>query len=236
MTIDGGALRRQSRRRDARSPTVDGFASAAPRSSKARPAARPRASPASWRPRAARRASSRGAAFEADGTVSLAVGTQSNGQGHETTFPQVAADLLGLPIDALPLRPGRHATCCRAATAMAARGRCIWAARRWCWRSTRCSRKAGDRGAPAAGAGRAGRPSPTARFVVQGTERAIAIGDVADAARDAANLPEGLTPGLDGNATNNRDLVTLPQWLPGRGGRDRPGDRRRAARSLHVGR
>ena len=38
--------------------------------------------------------------FEADGRVALLVGTQSNGQGHETSFPQVAADRLGLPIEA----------------------------------------------------------------------------------------------------------------------------------------
>jgi carbon-monoxide dehydrogenase large subunit len=35
--------------------------------------------------------------FLADGAVELLVGTQSNGQGHETTYPQIAADLLGLP-------------------------------------------------------------------------------------------------------------------------------------------
>ena len=35
--------------------------------------------------------------FAADNTVELLVGTQSNGQGHETTYPQIAADLLGLP-------------------------------------------------------------------------------------------------------------------------------------------
>jgi carbon-monoxide dehydrogenase large subunit len=34
--------------------------------------------------------------FAADGTVELLVGTQSNGQGHETSYPQIAADLLGL--------------------------------------------------------------------------------------------------------------------------------------------
>jgi carbon-monoxide dehydrogenase large subunit len=38
--------------------------------------------------------------FEADGRVALVLGTQSNGQGHETSFPQIAADLLGLPIAA----------------------------------------------------------------------------------------------------------------------------------------
>ncbi|HEY4254401.1 MAG TPA: xanthine dehydrogenase family protein molybdopterin-binding subunit [Roseomonas sp.] len=35
--------------------------------------------------------------FEADGKVALATGVQSNGQGHETSFPQIAADHLGLP-------------------------------------------------------------------------------------------------------------------------------------------
>ena len=35
--------------------------------------------------------------FAANGTVELLVGTQSNGQGHETSYPQIAADLLGLP-------------------------------------------------------------------------------------------------------------------------------------------
>ena len=37
--------------------------------------------------------------FDDDGKVSLLVGTQSNGMGHETTYPQIAADLLGLPFD-----------------------------------------------------------------------------------------------------------------------------------------
>jgi carbon-monoxide dehydrogenase large subunit len=41
--------------------------------------------------------------FMADGTVALVLGTQSNGQGHETSFPQVAADLLGLPVDVFRL-------------------------------------------------------------------------------------------------------------------------------------
>lgn len=35
-----------------------------------------------------------------DGRLALHLGTQSNGQGHETTFPQIAADRLGLPVEA----------------------------------------------------------------------------------------------------------------------------------------
>jgi len=38
--------------------------------------------------------------------VVLAIGTQSNGQGHETSFPQVAAALLGLPAEAFRLVQG----------------------------------------------------------------------------------------------------------------------------------
>lgn len=37
--------------------------------------------------------------FQPDGKVALLVGTQSNGQGHETSYPQIAADLMGLPIE-----------------------------------------------------------------------------------------------------------------------------------------
>ncbi len=37
--------------------------------------------------------------FEADGRIAVLVGTQSNGMGHETVYPQIAADLLGLPPD-----------------------------------------------------------------------------------------------------------------------------------------
>jgi carbon-monoxide dehydrogenase large subunit len=37
--------------------------------------------------------------FGDDDIVTLLVGTQSNGQGHETAYPQIAADLLGLPLE-----------------------------------------------------------------------------------------------------------------------------------------
>jgi carbon-monoxide dehydrogenase large subunit len=39
--------------------------------------------------------------FETDGRVTVAVGTESNGQGHETAFAQIAAERLGLPIEAI---------------------------------------------------------------------------------------------------------------------------------------
>ena len=44
--------------------------------------------------------------FENDGTVSLITGTQTIGQGHETTFPQILADRLGIPNELIRLRQG----------------------------------------------------------------------------------------------------------------------------------
>ncbi|HEY1932106.1 MAG TPA: xanthine dehydrogenase family protein molybdopterin-binding subunit [Acetobacteraceae bacterium] len=44
--------------------------------------------------------------FEPDGTVSLITGTQTIGQGHETTFPQILADRLGVQNMLIKLRQG----------------------------------------------------------------------------------------------------------------------------------
>ncbi|HEX9193315.1 MAG TPA: xanthine dehydrogenase family protein molybdopterin-binding subunit [Burkholderiales bacterium] len=42
----------------------------------------------------------------AEGSVEVIVGTQSSGQGHETTFAQVTADRLGVPLEAVRVRYG----------------------------------------------------------------------------------------------------------------------------------
>jgi len=44
--------------------------------------------------------------FGEDGLIALKVGTHSNGQGHETTYAQIAADALGLPVDRFRFRQG----------------------------------------------------------------------------------------------------------------------------------
>ena len=64
--------------------------------------------------------------FEADGTVSLITGTQTIGQGHETTFPQILADRLGILNERIKATP----TGSRWAADTAARAPPIWAAQR----------------------------------------------------------------------------------------------------------
>jgi carbon-monoxide dehydrogenase large subunit len=146
------------------------------------------------------------AAFEADGTVSLAVGTHSNGQGHETAYPQIAADLLGLPITRFRFHqgdteflPGGHGhggarsmhmggtALVLAVEKLIEKGRVI---------AAHLLQAPVDQVSFEGG-----------RFVVQGSGRAIEIAEVADAAKDAANLPEGVAPGLKASATNDCELT-----------------------------
>jgi carbon-monoxide dehydrogenase large subunit len=148
--------------------------------------------------------------FEADGKVSLRVGTQSNGMGHETTYRQIAADLLGLPFDSFhyvqadtaQVRAGNGhggarsmhmggAAFCKAVDALVEKGTGI-AARLL-------------QAAPAQIAFASGRFS-----VRDDPSRGMDLLAVANAAREAANLAPGETPGLDTYVWNLLDLITFP--------------------------
>jgi carbon-monoxide dehydrogenase large subunit len=147
--------------------------------------------------------------FESDGRVSLILGTQSNGQGHETSYPQIAAAVLGLPVesfrfvqaDTRAVRSGAGhggarsmhqggAALVRAAEAAIERGRIIAA-----------GLLQADMADVAYSAG---------RFIVPGTEREIDLLAVARAAIDPANLPEGMAPSLDSYFFNQSDAFTFP--------------------------
>jgi carbon-monoxide dehydrogenase large subunit len=148
--------------------------------------------------------------FEDDGVVTLLVGTQSNGMGHETAYVQIAADLLGLPIEAFRyvqadtarVRAGNGhggarsmhmggAALCRAVDAILAKGRAI-AARLLQTRTEQIVFVDG-------------------RFTVRDApDRAIDLLAIARAARDPANLADGMSPGLDTYVWNLLDRITFP--------------------------
>jgi carbon-monoxide dehydrogenase large subunit len=149
------------------------------------------------------------ARVDPDGTATIAVGTHSNGQGHETSFPQVAADRLGLPVEAIRFRQadtdllsnghghggarslhmGGHALVL-AADALLAKARGI--------------------AAHLLQAGEDGLDFAEGRFTVRGTDRFVDLPAIARAAADPASLPEGMAPGLSVEAHNAGDLVTFP--------------------------
>jgi carbon-monoxide dehydrogenase large subunit len=140
--------------------------------------------------------------FEPDGTVSLITGTQTIGQGHETTFPQILADRLGLPnehirlvqgdTDRIPLGGGHGSS---RATYMG--GTAIWRA------SEEIVAKGTRIAADALEAAEADIRFKDGQFVVTGTDRSIGLIDVAAIARDKG------TP-LDTYHAWTREWMTFP--------------------------
>jgi carbon-monoxide dehydrogenase large subunit len=140
--------------------------------------------------------------FEPDGIVSLITGTQTIGQGHETTFPQILADRLGIPnerirlvqgdTDRIPLGGGHGSS---RATYMG--GTAIWRA------CEEIIKKGTHIAAEALEAAEADIRFADGRFVVAGTDRSLALLDVAALGRD-----EG-TP-LDTYHAWTRQWMTFP--------------------------
>ena len=138
------------------------------------------------------------------------MGTQSNGQGHETSFAQIAADRLGLPVEAFrfvqadteAVKSGNgHG----GARSMHMGGTALYLAAQMVLSKARViaahllQADASDVSFISAG-----------RFMVGGSERGIGLLELAEAARDPVNLPDGMTPGLDANAYNDSDVFTFP--------------------------
>ena len=148
--------------------------------------------------------------FEDDGAVTLLIGTQSNGMGHETTYPQIAADLLGLPIEAF-----RYV---QADTALVRDGNGHGGARSMHMGGAALSKAADvllEKGKRIAARLLQAAPEQMVfadgRFMVAGdTARGIDLPSVAVAARDPANMPEGEAPGLDTYVWNLLDKITFP--------------------------
>src|SRR5262249_25278849 len=124
--------------------------------------------------------------FDADGRISLVVGTQSNGQGHETSYPQIAAASLGLPLETFRLvqadtREVKGGAGHGGARSMHQGGTAL----------VKAAEKVVEKGrAIAAGllqAGIADIVFSDGRFKVQGTEREMDLLAVARAATDPAN-------------------------------------------------
>jgi len=147
--------------------------------------------------------------FEPDGRVALVLGTQSNGQGHETSFAQIAADLLGLPVAAFRFvqadtRAVKSGNGHGGARSMHMGGTALYLAAQMALSKARAIAAhllPADAGEVSFNAG---------RFTVAGSERGIDLLALADAARDPANLPDGMTPGLDADAYNDSDVFTFP--------------------------
>ena len=146
-----------------------------------------------------------------DGSVDILIGTQSNGQGHETSFPQVMADRLGLPAERFRL--------VQADTDVIPRGNGHGGAR---------SLHVGGTAMVMAGEALLAKARRLAAHLLQAAPESLHYAEgrfetpdgsgmdlaaLAVAAADPANLPEGMTPGLSAEAWNGSEARTFPMGV-----------------------
>jgi len=147
--------------------------------------------------------------FEPDGRIAVIVGTESNGQGHETAYAQIAADRFGLPVETFryvqadtgEVRSGNGHGGARSmhmggGAVMCAIDEVLGKARKLAAHLLQASP---DELQFAEG-----------QFSVRGSARSISIQALAQNARDVRDLPEGMSPGLDTHAMNMSDIITFP--------------------------
>jgi len=147
--------------------------------------------------------------FDSTGGATLAVGTKSQGQGHETMYRQIAAQRLGIaPEDFRYVEGDTDSVAWGAGTggsrSAAIGGTALWlAADRIIAKGKRIAAhllEAADADIAFAGG----------RFAIAGTDRGLTMKEVARAAFAFANLPKGMEAGLFEHATFTPAQETFP--------------------------
>jgi len=144
-----------------------------------------------------------------DGRVTLFIGTQSNGQGHETAYRQIVAQGLGLDIADIDVIQGD--------TDLIQKGGGTGGSRSIPEGGV-AVRDAGDKviekGKLIAGhlleAAASDVEFADGRFTIAGTDKGLTFKEVAAASFDTTRLPEGVEPGLDGQADYKAPVQTFP--------------------------
>jgi carbon-monoxide dehydrogenase large subunit len=137
--------------------------------------------------------------MDATGAVQASLGTHSHGQGHATTFAQILATRLGVPLAKIRIVEGDTATVpygtgTFGSRSVAVGGSALHVA------ATKVIEKGRRIAAHRLEAAEADVAFADGRFMVKGTDRAVAFAEVAHAAHTAHDLPAGVEPGLQESA------------------------------------
>ncbi len=152
--------------------------------------------------------------FAADGSVTLAVGAESAGTGHETVLPQIVSDRLGIPLDRIAHRQadtdltptgGGHG----GSRGLEVVGTAVSVA------AERVIEKARAVAGHLLEAAPADLEFADGRFTIAGTDRSVTMTEVIAASfdldpADPALLPEGVPGGLDVALTHELNLLSYP--------------------------
>jgi aerobic carbon-monoxide dehydrogenase large subunit len=133
--------------------------------------------------------------FDSGGRLTLLMGTKNQGQGHETTFRQIASEKLGLPPEDMRYVDGDTDVVAYGMGTMGSRSTVIGGTA-VSLAADKIITKAKRIAAHLLEVSEADLAFGDGRFTVAGTDRAIALKEVARAAFVPAKLPRGLEPGL----------------------------------------
>jgi carbon-monoxide dehydrogenase large subunit len=136
----------------------------------------------------------------ATGSVEVVTGTSAHGQGHETAFSQIVADRLGVPFEAVEVLHGDTQVAHRGLDTYGSRSLVVGGEA-----LVRAADKVIEKARPIAAhlleASVDDLEFKEGRFGVKGTDKGMAITEVALATFAAHNLPDGTEPSLDSDAT-----------------------------------
>ncbi len=146
---------------------------------------------------------------KANGQVVVRTGTMSVGQGLETAYPQLVAERLGIPVENVAYQQGDTDLVAigrgsGGSGAMPIGASAIWVA------ADKVIEKAKRIAAELLEAAVADVEFDRGRFRIAGTDREVALAEVAQAAHDPNRLPAGETPGLEELGEFQPTAVTYP--------------------------
>jgi len=144
-----------------------------------------------------------------DGVVELVIGTQSSGQGHETSFAQIVSDWLGVPFDTVRLRTGDTDFVSAGSGSHSSRSMRL-AGHLFRQTSDAIIARATEIAAHVLEAGAGDIDFAGGAFRIRGTDRALGLFEAAGAARDDASLPAALRGPLAAVAEISTPLPTYP--------------------------
>lgn len=147
--------------------------------------------------------------FDSSGGATLAVGTKSQGQGHETMYRLIAASRLGLAQEDIRVLEGDTDTVAWGAGTGGSRSAALGGSALWL-AADKIIAKGRRVAAHLLEAAEADVAFADGRFSIAGTDRAVSLREVARASFATASLPRGLEPGLFENASFSPEQETFP--------------------------
>lgn len=140
--------------------------------------------------------------------ITFYIGTMSNGQGHDTSYKQIMSDRLGIDTDQMVMVQGDSDI---VPPGLTGGSRSVTVGGVAISKASEAIKEKGQAiAAQMMETAEADIEYANGSFRVAGTDRAMSLFEVAKAALDPANLPEGMEPGLDSTGSHQPDAPTFP--------------------------